>query len=56
MNECKRCGSKAINHHLHGRKGDLTDLCDVCYWRHQHDVLQIKIREILMKYDITNGK
>jgi len=35
MNEtCKRCGSFAINQHMHGReKGIDLDLCDVCYWR-----------------------
>lgn len=32
MNRCK-CGSYAINHHLHGRNGSDLDLCDVCYWR-----------------------
>lgn len=30
---CERCGSKAINHHLHGRDGSDAHLCDVCYWR-----------------------
>ena len=30
---CKRCGSYAINHNLHGRDGSDPDLCDVCYWR-----------------------
>lgn len=31
---CKRCGSLAINPHLHGRIEWLDlDLCDVCYWR-----------------------
>ena len=33
MEECKQCGSHAINHHLHGRDGTDGDLCDVCYWR-----------------------
>lgn len=32
MTQCK-CGSYAINHHLHGRDGSRPDLCDVCYWR-----------------------
>lgn len=32
-NLCKRCGSFAINHHMHGRDGTDLDLCDVCYWR-----------------------
>lgn len=32
MKQCK-CGSWAINHHLHGRDGTDDDLCDVCYWR-----------------------
>lgn len=30
---CSRCGSAAINHHLHGRDGKDPNLCDVCYWR-----------------------
>lgn len=30
---CTRCGSHAINHHLHGRDGSDGELCDVCYWR-----------------------
>lgn len=33
MGRCSRCGSYAINHHLHGRNGSRRDLCDVCYWR-----------------------
>jgi hypothetical protein len=30
---CKRCGSHAINHHLHGRDESEPELCDVCFWR-----------------------
>lgn len=30
---CEKCGSRAINHDLHGRDGSDPDLCDVCYWR-----------------------
>lgn len=34
MNKCIKCGSFAINSHLHGRQPDVDlDLCDVCYWR-----------------------
>lgn len=33
MNNCKNCGSFAVNHHCHGRDGGDADLCDVCYWR-----------------------
>lgn len=33
MRNCSKCGSYAINHHLHGRDGSDPDLCDVCYWR-----------------------
>ena len=33
MKKCKRCGSYAINHNLHGRDGSDNDVCDVCYWR-----------------------
>lgn len=32
MNRCK-CGSYAINPHLHGRDNTDKDLCDVCFWR-----------------------
>jgi hypothetical protein len=32
---CKRCGSQAINHHIHGRDGSGPNLCDVCFWRDQ---------------------
>ena len=39
MNKCK-CGSYAINHHMHGRGGSHPELCDVCYWRRKYtDVL-----------------
>lgn len=30
---CEKCGSDEINHHLHGRDGSDSNLCDVCYWR-----------------------
>lgn len=33
MKQCIKCGSYAINHHLHGRDGSRPDLCDVCFWR-----------------------
>lgn len=33
MKQCIKCGSYAINHHLHGRDGSRPDLCDVDYWR-----------------------
>lgn len=36
MNQCK-CGSYAINHHMHGRDGSDPDLCDVCYWRKKYE-------------------
>ena len=34
--QCK-CGSYAINNHLHGRDGSNPELCDVCYWRDRAD-------------------
>ena len=40
MNECKRCGSHAINHHCHGRDGTEPELCDVCYWRKRAEKYQ----------------
>jgi len=36
MNKCKKCGSFAINYHMHGRNPEILgmlDYCDVCYWR-----------------------
>ena len=39
MRGCKKCGSYAINEHLHGRDGSDSDLCDVCYWRKRADGL-----------------
>lgn len=36
--KCK-CGSYAINPHLHGRDGSRNDLCDVCYWRNKAENL-----------------
>ena len=43
--KCK-CGSHAINHHLHGRDGSRPDLCDVCYWRAEVSSLTVE-REFL---------
>lgn len=34
--KCK-CGSHAINPHIHGRDNQDKDLCDVCYWRKRAD-------------------
>lgn len=44
--QCKKCGSHAVNPHLHGRKpgGDL-ELCDVCYWRERADKILIAAEE-----------
>jgi Zn-finger protein len=40
MKQCK-CGSYAINPHLHGRQPDLfTYMCDVCYWRHKAETAE----------------
>lgn len=33
MSRVCKCGSYAINHHMHGRDGSDGHLCDVCYWR-----------------------
>lgn len=41
--KCKKCGSYAINHHLHGRDGTDRDLCDVCYWKKRFFKLKDKI-------------
>lgn len=37
--KCK-CGSYAINPHLHGRDNTNLDLCDVCYWRKRANSLK----------------
>ena len=37
---CAKCGSHAINEHLHGRKaGKHPELCDVCYWRAEYSAV-----------------
>ena len=43
MNKCKRCGSYAINPHLHGRGHTDKNLCDVCFWRGRAIDLAIEI-------------
>ena len=51
--KCARCGSQAINDHLHGReKGKDLDLCDVCYWRKRAETL-LKKNEDLHKEGMT---
>ena len=37
--KCEKCGSYAINSHLHGRDGTRPDLCDVCFWRERSSQL-----------------
>jgi len=44
---CKKCGSFAINHHLHGRDGSRKDLCDVCFWREKSIKFQAALEKIL---------
>jgi len=47
MDNCKRCGSYAINAKSHGRvKGVDLDLCDVCYWRTRAENYSICLREV----------
>lgn len=48
-NQCKRCGSYAINHHSHGRDGSDGDLCDVCYWRKRAECAVEREREACAK-------
>ena len=45
MKQCK-CGSWAINLHLHGRDGSDDDLCDVCYWSTRAERLTREIAEL----------
>jgi len=46
--QCKRCGSHAINPHMHGRqKGADLDLCDVCYWRKRADELVEALEDLM---------
>ena len=42
---CK-CGSRAINHHSHGRDGSRGDLCDVCFWREKASALEDHIARL----------
>jgi len=53
MSKCKRCGSQAINPHLHGRGNDNLDLCDVCYWRDRAEYYAKVIDKI---YNGTDNK
>ena len=43
--KCK-CGSHAINNHMHGRDGSDADLCDVCYWRSRADKCRAALEQI----------
>lgn len=59
MKNCKKCGSYAINHNLHGRDGSRDDLCDVCFWREKYkdllersDNVRIKLVESIAKNKI----
>lgn len=45
MKQCK-CGSWAINLHLHGRDGSDDDLCDVCYWSTRAERLTRELAEL----------
>lgn len=44
--KCTRCGSFAINAHLHGRDGGRLDLCDVCWWRNRAELLEFHITNL----------
>jgi len=47
MSRCEKCGSRAINEHLHGRrKGHKSDMCDVCYWRSECERLLESINRL----------
>ena len=41
--KCK-CGSHAINPHMHERGNDNSDLCDVCYWKEKVFALKESIK------------
>ena len=48
--QCNRCGSRAINPHMHGRKkGADLELCDVCYWRKRTEEL-LEVAEAMKLY------
>ena len=56
MQQCKVCGSYAINPQMHGRDKTDLDLCDVCYWRKradQYDSLVIELIELAKNGDHT---
>jgi dUTPase len=51
LNKCK-CGSYAINPHLHGREKEIDiDLCDVCYWRKRAISKTTKVKDGTMHYN-----
>lgn len=49
MEQCKRCGSMAINPKSHGRDSTDLDLCDVCYWRKRAETLTIYLVQTFTK-------
>lgn len=49
MSACKRCGSHAINPHLHGRDTSDIDLCDVCYWRRRAETGEMNETEDMLE-------
>lgn len=51
MKNCKQCCSHAINHHLHGRDGSGSDLCDVCYWRTRAEMATAEIERLRNERD-----
>ena len=52
-NNCKNCGSYAINHHLHGRDGSDPDVCDVCYWRKRSIKLRLAIQALRERVEMV---
>jgi hypothetical protein len=47
MKKCTRCGSYAINPHMHGRDDLGLDLCDVCYRRKRVEISKSVIGTLL---------
>lgn len=52
---CERCGSHAINQHLHGRDGSDPSLCDVCYWRARAEDWRRRLDDAIREAHIYQG-
>ena len=54
MSDRCKCGSYAINPHMHGRDHTYLGLCDVCYWRSHTEILKRQVEVLVELVDKSN--